>query len=179
LNLINIFFQEDTMPGSGLQFAFKESLSAVTATKPTDLALGTLRYESYLGEQCQWVYVYNGGGAQISPTYGVTPVTNASGAYSMTVTSIASWSVMRGLVVHATLTTATYGWVLKRGTATFIAGNTSFQAGRGIIASVDGTFDNATAISGQSADIGVISVCGTAIDSFATGTSGLGYLSFI
>lgn len=166
------------MAGTGLQQLFTESISSVTSTKSAGLALGTVRYEAYNGEDVKWQYIYNGGNSAIAPTYGLCLLSNSSGGYTMTISSVASYSVMRGLVVHATIGTSQYGWVLKEGTATFEGGVGSFQSTRGIVAGANGVFENATTVSGQSADIGILNVCGDTIGSFATGASGLGHFNF-
>lgn len=127
------------MPGSGLQFAFSESVSAVTATKSAGLALGTIRYEAYNDEMAKYKYVYNGGNSAINPTYGCTVLSGASGAYTVTVSSVASQSVCQGVVVHSTLTTGTYGWVMTEGACTFEVGaDVSFAAGEALTLGLNG-----------------------------------------
>lgn len=84
-----------------------ESVSAVTATPSVDL--GTRR--TFNGED--YVYVYNAGGSQAVP--GNLMVPSANTGYSCTLTSVTAIDFPFGFVKHATLTTATYGWLLTRG----------------------------------------------------------------
>lgn len=163
------------MPGSGLQFAFKESVSAVTGTKPADVALGTIRYESYNSEMAEWRYVYNGGNSQINPTYMCTILSGASGAYTMTLSSVASQSIAQGMVVHSTLTTSTYGWVLTRGACTFMAtANDSFAAGVGVTLGTNGVGASALSFeAGTGTTLTVRPVIGQLPGAVASGVSGL------
>jgi hypothetical protein len=169
------------MPGSGLQFAFNESVSAVTKTKSSDVALGTVRYEALNGEMAQWKYVYNGGNSQINPTNGCAILSGASGAYTCTLSSIASYGMMIGLCVHATITTSSYGWVLKEGAATFEAGDDdSFAAAVGIIPGANGLFAKGTSfqLGGTGTTLYSSKVVGQSIASFASAASGLGWFNF-
>jgi hypothetical protein len=172
--LTNIF-QEDNMPGSGLRFAFKESVSCVTATKPNDLALGTVRYEAYNSEMSKWKYVYNGGNSQINPTYGCTILSGASGAYTMTLSSLASQSVCQGIVVHSTLTTSTYGWVMTEGACTFEMGdNVSFAAGEAITLGANGVGASALSfVAGTGTTLTMRPVLGQTPAALASGASGI------
>jgi hypothetical protein len=101
------------MSGSFLRQAFTESVSAVTATKPAGLDLGTIRYEGGL----KYIYVYNAGTTQISPTFAAHLQTGASD-YTVTITHTAKTPGFIGVVKHTTLTTATYGWVVCQGRVT-------------------------------------------------------------
>ncbi len=93
----------------GLPVAYEEPISAVTATNSVDL--GSRRVHK--GES--YVYAYNAGASQVSPSYGVKLVTGASG-YSVAVTSLTDTAhPCVGVVKHVTLTTATYGWVMTKG----------------------------------------------------------------
>lgn len=164
------------MAGSGWPIAFKETVSAVTATKPTYIGLGTLRYEA--NEIYQ--YVYNGGGEQIAPTYGCT-LQSGSTNYTVTITSIASYTVGFGLVKNATITTGTYGWVLKMGIATFEGGTASHSIQGGLVMGADGVFEPAKSYqaAGTGTTVDAINICGVSRVSMATGASGLGYFNFL
>lgn len=83
-----------------------ESVSAVTASPSVDV--GTIR--SYNSER--YTYVYNAGNSQISTAKGVT--VSAVSGFSVTVSSV-SGDFCMGFVKHATMATATYGWVLTVG----------------------------------------------------------------
>jgi hypothetical protein len=93
----------------GLRQTFQESVSAVTATKSVDLDLGTIRYEG--GRVYQ--YVYNKGTTAASPGYGMC--LSAATGFSVTVSSVTGVDACFGVVYNATLTTNTYGWIVKQG----------------------------------------------------------------
>jgi len=96
------------MPGP-YEGTYEESVSNVTATN--SVQLGSKR--EYGGNTYR--YVYNNGTTQASPGFGVI-ISGLSG-WSVTVSSITESSPFVGVVVHTTLTTATYGWVLTKGLA--------------------------------------------------------------
>lgn len=109
-----------------------ESVSAVTATPSVDV--GTLRIE---GDE-KYVYCYNTGGSQIS--VGRCATVSAVSGYSVTVSSVSGDAVV-GFVKHATLTTATYGWLVCRGfvdSVTNAMAGTALAAGDVIQAGADG-----------------------------------------
>lgn len=87
-----------------------ESVSSVTATPTPGLDLGT--EVMYAG--VKYRYVYLDGDTQALPGMGVT-VSGLSG-YSVTISSVTDINdICLGVVVHSTLTTATYGWVAIQG----------------------------------------------------------------
>jgi hypothetical protein len=89
----------------------EEGVSACTQTP--SVALGSRR--THLGEE--YVYCYNAGGAQASVQLGVKFATGASG-YSIAQTSVTDvYNPCVGVVKHATMATADYGWVLVKGFA--------------------------------------------------------------
>ena len=100
-------------------------ISGVTATRGSgDPQIGArVIYNSR-----EFVYVHNAGDRDIPPSYGITPQTACS-SYSGTLSS-AAYGQMFGVVVHATLTTGTYGWVCNRGVVQVRIGS----------AAVDGNF---------------------------------------
>lgn len=94
--------------------AREEGVSAVTATPST--SLGERRV--FNGEE--YVYCYNAGGATASQTNGVKFVTGTSG-YSVAATSLTDvFSPCVGVVKHADIAAASYGWVLIRGFASVV-----------------------------------------------------------
>lgn len=99
-----------------------ESVSAVTATNSVDV--GTRRV--WNGEE--YVYYYNAGNSQISVGFGAT--VSAVSGYSVTVSSTSGQHAV-GFCKHATLTTATYGWLLKVG---FLDGLTNGMASTALTA---------------------------------------------
>lgn len=94
--------------------SFNETPSAVTATPSVEL--GARRV--WKGEE--YVYCYNAGGAAIATStgLGVKLVTGASG-YSVAATSITDTiNPCVGVVKHAAIAAASYGWVMTKGFAT-------------------------------------------------------------
>lgn len=88
---------------------YEETVSAVTATPSVEL--GARRW--HLGEE--YVYCYNAGGGDIYPKYGVNLITGASG-YSIGNTGTSDTALpFVGVVKHATMAAADYGWVLTQG----------------------------------------------------------------
>lgn len=111
----------------------------------------------------EYIYVYNEGTTQASPGYGLTPVcASATSPYTCTVSSN-SGSPLVGVVYHATLTTATYGWVVSKGTVPLMPGN-SYAVGIPLALDLNGVFVTAivTAIHGHQAIATVTGVTGTA-----------------
>lgn len=91
--------------------AWEESVSAVTDTPSVEL--GARR--EWNGEE--YVYCYNAGGGDCSTGLGVKFVTGASG-YSVAGTSVTDvFNPCVGVVKHATMAAADYGWVMIRGFA--------------------------------------------------------------
>ncbi len=89
--------------------AFDETPSAVTATPSVEL--GSRRV--WKGEE--YVYCYNAGGSTLSQKLGAVLITGASG-YSVAATSIADTiNPCVGVVKHADIAAASYGWVLVKG----------------------------------------------------------------
>ena len=124
--------------------ALEEGVSQVTATN--SVKLGTRRI--YAGES--YVYCYNAGGSQVSPTFGVKLVTGASG-YSVAVTALTDVvNPCVGIVKHATLTTATYGWVMTKGFNQLETHASSTITGDYVALSLglDGTFHEAVRTAG-------------------------------
>ncbi len=94
------------------------SVSAVTATPgANDPEVGTVVRE---GDE-EYVFVYNNGNSQI--TVGCGAVVSAVTGYSVTVSSITHTDVPVGVCKHATLTTGTYGWLLRKGFGPALAGS--------------------------------------------------------
>lgn len=89
--------------------AVEESISAVTLSPSVDI--GSRRV--YKGEE--YVYCYNAGGSSIIVEYGANMVTGASG-YSVAGTAVTDACVpCVGIIKHATMVTAAYGWVMVKG----------------------------------------------------------------
>lgn len=117
-----------------------ESVSNVTATNSVEL--GTRR--TVAGND--YIYVYNSGNAQISVGMpaGIGPNSMNSG-YSVSVSNAASQlggELVVGVCYHATLTTATYGWLLTKGFCVGVpdASQVSMNSGDRLAIGVDGGF---------------------------------------
>jgi hypothetical protein len=121
-----------------------EGPSSVTATP--SVPLGT-----YWGDASgnQYVYVYNAGTQQISQGQFAVPATNASG-YSVTASSVTFSDLAMGVARNATLTTATYGWLMYRGFSGLSTDtNASFTTGQAVILGSNGNFQPATTVAGS------------------------------
>ena len=84
-----------------------------------------------------YVYVYNGGNSEISKGYGICPQTAATG-FTGTITSVAKDPFL-GVVVHATLPTASWGWVCNKGIVP-VAIASAAAVGTAFSVSADGVF---------------------------------------
>lgn len=94
------------------------SVSMVTATLGVnDPEVGTVVRD---GDE-EYIFVYNDGNSQI--TVGAGAVCSAVTGYSVTVSSVTHTDFAIGVCKHATLTTNTYGWLLKKGFSQALAGS--------------------------------------------------------
>lgn len=84
-----------------------EKVSNVTLANSVNL--GETRFIN--GEE--YIYVYNAGPQQISQ--GQFAVLSAASGFSVTVSSVTNYDYPIGVVKHATINTAAYGWLLTRG----------------------------------------------------------------
>lgn len=126
------------MSFQGLSPVAMESISATTATPSHQLG----ERRTYNGEE--YVYCYNSGGAQINPGNGVKPVTAASG-YSVANTSITdTFNPFAGVVKHATMAAAAYGWVMVRGWRNVVMVSATTGDYQMIALGVDGKFIQAS-----------------------------------
>lgn len=100
-----------------------EPVSSVTATPSTEL--GSEREES--GKR--YVYIYNGGAAEIHSKAPVTILTAAASPFTCSVSTTAGHMCMGVSVVS--IATASYGWILKRGlqTISVASGSSSLVVG--------------------------------------------------
>lgn len=118
-----------------------ESASAVTASP--SVQLGTVKVDN---SGNKFIYVYNGGNAQISQGQGafLSP-SNYSSGFTVSVSNAASQSGgerMLGVAHHATIATGYYGWVMAAGVALVAldASQISMNAGDILVPGVDGGF---------------------------------------
>jgi hypothetical protein len=153
------------MPGPYNKQVFFESVSNVTATNSVEV--GAYRQD---GEDT-YQYVYNAGGEDIAQSYGCT-LSGVTG-YSVTVSSLTNVD-MFGHCKNATFTTATYGWILRRGFAAIEMGaNNSAAAGALLCPSADGLYAHATQTT-----LPFGKIVGKAMEAIASGASGQAYLDF-
>jgi hypothetical protein len=101
-------------------------VSFVTATRVSkDPQVGTIK----IIDNDEYVFVYNDCNSQIVPTNVCIPQSGMSIA-SVTLSSTSGAGKAFGICKHATIPTASYGYLLKRGTATINGGaDASFAAG--------------------------------------------------
>lgn len=149
-----------------------ESVSGVTATMGiNDAEIGT---EVTVGDE-RYIKVYNAGTTQISVGQGA--VCSGVTGYSVTVSSTSN-DVFVGVCKHSTLTTATYGWLVKKGFVSIqLATNVSCAAGAKLIAGNDGGFQGATPSTYTSAHLWEGNVYAKAMEAIATSASGSAYIS--
>ena len=152
------------MPGTnGYQDIFFEGVSAVTATKTAGLNLGTVRFEG--GRKYQ--YVYNAGTTQISTGDGA--IITATTGFSVTVSSVTSVTPCFGVCREATITTGTYGWLVKEGYCNVnAAAADSMAVGDNLVLGTDGVHQAVTGATGYMTNRHGYCVQGTA-------TAGTGY----
>lgn len=115
-----------------------EGISAVTAT-PSQ-SLGEIR----IFNSEAYVYAYNAGGSDAYPKAGMKYVTGASG-YSVANTSLSdTFNPLAGVVKHATIPAASYGWILQRGFTSVVVVSASTADYKMIALGIDGKFIEAS-----------------------------------
>lgn len=122
---------------------YAESASAVTATN--SVQVGT-QWGDDSGNM--YVYVYNAGPVQISQGQFAVLATGVSG-YSVTASSTTFMDNPIGVAKNATLTTATYGWLMYRGFTGISTENVSFTTAQAVMAGLNGNFQAATTAAGS------------------------------
>ncbi len=126
-----------------------------------------------VGDRCSdsgidYVFVYNNGNSQASVGLGM--VATAVAGYSLTVSSLVDADVCVGVVRHATLPTAAYGWLAYRGFVTVNFGSTtSGAAGAYLEIGTDGSFAPRAASNATGLLFG--DVCGKVMSAVASGAS--------
>lgn len=144
--------------------------SQVTATLgPTDAEVGSRAWDSNL----EYVLVYNGGNSQISPGFGCV-LQSASTSYTITVSSVTSADFVIGVCRNATLTTGTYGWVVRKGiTSVQMIATSGSVASRGLIEiGANGLFAPVSLTTANLAP-----AVGQALAAISSGTSGSAFIS--
>lgn len=122
-------------------------------------------------EVYQWVY--NAGNSQINPGHGC--VFSAVTGYSVTVSSTTLVDFCVGVCKHATITTGTYGFLMKRGfVAIEMGANASAATGELVTLDADGCFV------AKSISTGYPTPCvGKLMVSCASGASGSAYINVL
>lgn len=146
-------------------------VSMVTATLgPNDPEVGTVVRE----DDEEYIFVYNAGNSQISVGYGA--VVSAVTGYSVTVSSLTGIDFPIGVCKHATLTTGTYGWLMKKGFSNFKATpDSGTTAGDRLVLGADGVWGAASVASNVSNTGG--NVFGKAMITTVSAGTGVGYFS--
>lgn len=146
------------------------SVSSVTSSRgANDPEVGTIKVEG--GRE--YVYVYNDGGEDIDPGFGAVIQSGASG-YSVTVSAVTSADIVVGVCYHATLTTGTYGWLVRRGIVPVEMNATSGTVAAGDLLEVgaNGDFQKVSNTTGNLAP-----AVGKALEAIVSSASGSAYIS--
>ena len=143
-------------------------VSQVTATRGVnDAQVGDIWRN---GDE-EYVFCYNAGNSQINP--GQAATFSAVTGYSVTVSTVTGAEIMAGVCFHATMTTATYGWLLRRGFGKVKMGaNDSCVTGQPLTVGVDGTWALKSQATGY-----VGNVYGKSMESMASAASGYAFIS--
>ncbi len=158
---------------------FTESVSAVTATNTVQL--GAVRYWN----GSMYKYVYNGDTAVAYPGYAVQLASGGSG--NTISVSMTTGDAAFGVVQNATLTTATYGWVMRQGLAMITPASGGLSASKIIGVTGSGSFCDLSAVmvayaSGATGGSAALSTMyqpvGRTLGSAATNTSILASVNF-
>lgn len=157
---------------SPIRFA---GVSQVTATLgANDPEVGTVCRE---GDE-EYIFVYNNGNSQIS--VGNLAVVTAVTGYSVTVSSTTMVDVPIGVCKHATLTTGTYGWLLRKGFGPAKAGpDSGLAAGTLLIAGGDGVWQAKAAASTAYSQVNDPSVYGKTMVQTASAGAADAYFSIV
>ena len=114
-----------------------ESVSNVTATPSVQLGTRTI----VNGED--YCYIYNAAADTATKDHGV--IITAMTGYSISLQSVTMVGGFFGLVKHADIPAASYGWVLTKGFGQGLAGTTkSLATGDPLVCGVSGTFGRNT-----------------------------------
>ncbi|UCG54704.1 MAG: hypothetical protein JSV32_00340 [Dehalococcoidia bacterium] len=152
---------------------FGVGVSGTTATLGVnDPELGT----RMVVDELEYLFVYNAGGEQIG--VGQPCVLSGVTGYSVTVSSVTGTDMAIGCRQNSTMPTATYGWIATRGIGTVEMGsNNSCVTGELLEVGTEGfalrgnVETNVTAFPTPAA--------GKALESLASGASGIAYFTFL
>lgn len=142
--------------------------SMVTLTPgPNDPEVGTRMRD---GDE-EYIFVYNNGGETI--TKGDLCTVSAVSGYSVTLSTTTGVDIAVGLCKHATMATATYGWLLTKGFSQInMHADNSVAAGGVLVCGDLGKFFNKTIATGFPSP-----VIAKAMAAIASGASGTAFLN--
>lgn len=150
---------------------YNESVSSVTLTPtvPVGTAWGDISGNLY-------VYAYNTSNSQISQGQFAVLATGVSG-YSVTVTNVTLQDLGIGVARNATMTTASYGWLMTKGFSPISSDNVSGVTGQALSIGALGNFQVLTAAAGS---FTTSTIVGRLQSSIATGVTAanVAFLSF-
>ena len=151
--------------------AFGGGVSMVTASLgANDPALGTIKV---VGGR-EYIFVYNAAAnSNIEPGYGAVLISGATDM-SCTVSAVTSADAVMGVCRNATLTTGTYGWLVRRGITPVVMNATSGSVSAlGLIEiAANGDFSPVSLTTGNLAP-----ACGKALEAIVSSASGSAYVS--
>jgi len=121
----------------------------------------------------EYVYAYNAGNNDVSPGMGMVMTSDATN-YSLSSTSVTSADICVGVVRNATLTTGTYGWLVRRGVTNIEMGATSgtVAAHGPVEIAADGLFVPVSNTTGN-----LVPAVGKALTAIVSSASGEAYIS--
>ena len=119
-------------------------------------------------------WVYNAANSDINPGYGCVTLAGSTTPYSVTVSAATSADLVYGVVKNATLTTGTYGWVVKKGIVAIEMGATSGTVAAGGLVEIgaNGVFVPVSNTTGNNAP-----ACGKAMAEIVSSASGNAYIN--
>lgn len=123
-------------------------------------------------DELEYLFVYNAGGEQIG--VGQPVVLSGVTGYSVTVSAVSATDYAVGVRQHSTMVTATYGWVATRGIGTIeMDADGSCVTGEPLMVGEEGF-----QVKSNSTDFQTPTV-GKALESLASGASGIAYFSLL
>lgn len=124
---------------------FNAVSSVVTSLTSKDPELGTIVQEG----QLHYCFVYNDGGVEVYPGYGLV-LNSAATGYSCTVSSVSSTDNLMGVVRNSTFPVGGYGWAVVRGITPVQMGTTLSAPVRGLVGlGTSGVFAPVSAATGN------------------------------
>jgi hypothetical protein len=148
---------------------FGVGVSGVTATLGVnDPELGTRT----VVDELEYIFVYNAGGEQVG--VGQPVVMSGVTGYSVTVSAVSAVDHCIGIRQHSTMTTATYGWVATKGIGTVeMDADGSCVTGSLLMLGEEGLQEKTISTGFPTPAFG------KAMESLASGASGIAYFSIM